>query len=189
MSVQDHRRKADLLLAQYTQATTTVEREQMGLDNARQKEQNCEQAQQVLQQVAEAVQNIAHAKIAGVVTRCLKAVFGDSAYEFQIIFERKRGKTEARLAFVRDGIEHDPTSSCGGGTVDVAAFALRLACLLLSRPRLRRVLILDEPFRYLSSSYREAVCAMLLEVSKELGVQIIQVTHSPELLAGKIIQL
>ena len=54
------------------------------------------EAQALVQTVAEAVQRKAHEQVASVVSRCLEAVFGTSAYEFKIDFQKARGKTEAR---------------------------------------------------------------------------------------------
>lgn len=147
-----------------------------------------EEAQQTIQAIAETVQEAAHDRIAGVVSRCLAAVF-DDPYEFRIKFERARGRTEARLTFVRDGMEVSPLEASGGGVVDVAAFALRLSCLMLARPARRRVVVLDEPFRFVSAGYRERVRAMLEGLSKDLDVQFIMVTHIEELAVGHVINV
>jgi len=147
------------------------------------------EAQRAVQRVAASCQDAAHAKIARVVTKCLRAVFGQDAYEFKIAFDRKRGKTEARLLFVRDGKEMDPLSSSGGGVVEVAAFALRLARLVLSRPRRRFFLCLDEPFRCVSAEYRERVNELVQSLSRELGVQFLLVTHIDEFATGKVVRL
>lgn len=146
------------------------------------------EAQQVLQQVAAGIQQKAHEQIASVVTRCLQAIF-DEPYEFRIHFERKRGRTEARLAFYRGGHEIDPMTASGGGVVDVAAFASRLACLMLARPKVRRLLVLDEPFKFLSVEYRPRLRELLLSLAKEMGVQIVLVTHMPELEIGRVVDL
>lgn len=90
------------------------------------------------------------------------------------------------MVFIRDGQEIDPMSASGGGVIDVAAFALRLACLLLATPRPRRLLVLDEPFRFVSAKYRPKIRALLLQLSEELGVQIILVTHITELQIGTV---
>jgi DNA repair exonuclease SbcCD ATPase subunit len=145
-------------------------------------------AQEILQLVAQAVQQQAHEKLSAVVTKCLESVF-DDPYEFKIEFERKRGRTEASLRFVRRELDADPLSSTGGGVVDVAAFALRVACLMLHRPRLSKVVILDEPFKFVSAQYREGVRSMLEELAGDLGIQIIMVSHIEELETGKIIEL
>lgn len=175
-------------LAEYRTARATCVAEKDALKSAQASLTDAEEAQKILQLVAQTVQQQAHDRIAGVVSRCLESVFEDP-YEFRIVFEQKRGKTDARLVFMHDGQEVDPMTASGGGVVDVAAFALRLSCLMLSRPPLRRVLILDEPMKFVSERYRDRVRGMLEMLSSELGVQIIYVTHMNELQTGTIIQL
>jgi DNA repair exonuclease SbcCD ATPase subunit len=63
------------------------------------------------------------------------------------------------------------------GAVDVASFALRIASWSMARPRTDNVIILDEPFRFLSENYQERASNMLREVSQKLGIQLIIVTH------------
>lgn len=166
----------------------SVEKEERALEDIKASALHAQTAQDLLQRLAQAVQQQAHQRIAGVVSSCLKAVF-DDPYELKISFERKRGRTEAQLKFVRRELELDPCSGSGGGTIDVAAFALRLACIMLHRPTLSRVIVMDEPFKFVSAQYRENVRAMLQELSKDMGVQIIFVTHIEELETGKVIQL
>lgn len=146
------------------------------------------EAHEIIQLVAQAVQQEAHSQIAGVVSRCMEAVF-DEPYEFKINFDRKRGRTEAALTFVREDLEVDPLTASGGGVVDVASFALRLACLVLARPQIRRLLCLDEPFRFVSKDYRPRVRALMEGLAKEMNVQIIQVTHIDELRCGTVVEL
>lgn len=90
---------------------------------------------------------------------------------------------------MRDGIELDPMSSTGGGVVDVASFALRIAALLMQKPAGRLLLILDEPFRFVSEEYRDRVKDLVEELSKELGIQFIIVTHMKELQCQKIVEI
>lgn len=187
--IRGYRRKLDRLLAQHDQAAAQVHRERQALKEAKGRVKTLLQAQQIVQVVAESVQKSAHAQIASVVTRCLQAVFGEEAYVFKIHFERKRGKTEARLVFERDGQDRDPLDATGGGVVDVAAFALRLACLVLTRPQRRQLLCLDEPFRHLSREYRPAVRELLQVLAKEMHVQFVIVTHAPDLACGKVVEL
>lgn len=161
------------------------------LRKAEQKLRTVLQARDLAQRVAEAVQTEAHRQVADVVGRCLETVFGDRAYRLRIAFERKRGKTEARLQFVRDGLVLDePLRQGGGGQVDVAAFALRLSALLLAQPRKRKLLVLDEPFRNLHGEQYEAnVGGMLLALARDLGVQIVMATDEPWLEVGTVIRL
>src|ERR1700748_1657063 len=81
----------------------SLEDEETELENAKKHHANCVKAQEILQHLAQAVQQQAHQKIAEVVTSCFEAVF-DDPYSFHIEFERKRGKTEARLKFKRGGL-------------------------------------------------------------------------------------
>lgn len=163
------------------EAKSELKQQQKHLETAR-------EAQAVLQAVAQSIQQKAHERIAAVVSRCLSTVFADP-YEFKIEFEQKRGKTEARLLFVRDGMEVEPRSAAGGGVVDVAAFALRLAALMLSSPQPRKILILDEPFKMLSRPHRPMMRALIETLAEEMGVQFLIITHDKELTTGNIIEI
>ena len=172
------------------QTATTLVLEQAKTEKllADQKLVTSTEARRVLQAVAQSIQQTVHGKIAGVVSRCLSLIF-DEPYEFRINFVQKRNKTEAELVFVRDGNEIDPMTASGGGVVDVTSFALRLACLMLARPATRRVIVLDEPFKFVSAEYRGRVRDMLLELAEQMGIQFIMVTHVRELECGKVIRI
>lgn len=101
-----------------------------------------------------------------------------------------RGRTQANLQLLKDGnVITDPANEDSGGVLDVAAFALRLSCLVMHKPVLQRVLILDEPFRFVSAKYRPRIKGLLIRLSKEFEVQIVQVTHQPEYMIGKVVEL
>lgn len=186
--LQEEKQLIDRMLLQEDHLQKTVAEESKELKSAILNLKHTQDAQEILQRLAQAVQEKAHKKISEVVTACLAAVF-DNPYEFHIEFERKRGKTEAKLRFRRNGLDVDPITSSGGGMIDVAAFALRVAALVLHRPRLSRVVVLDEPFRFVSAQYRENVRSMLEGLAKDMGIQIIMVTHIEELSTGKIIEI
>ena len=158
------------------------------LNETREQAQAAGEAQELAQHVAQVIQQKAHDQIARVVSRCLSAVF-DEPYEFRIHFERKRGRTEARLTFDRDGMEVDPMTASGGGVVDIASFALRLSCLILNKPPLRRAMVMDEPFRFVSEEFRDRVKALLETLSEEMKTQFVIVTHINELKMGKVIEI
>lgn len=144
-----------------------------------------EKAQAIIQELAATLQNHAQQKIAGVVSQCLK-VFGD--YQFRIDFEPKRGSTAATFMLSKDGIDIDPMDS-GGGHIDVIAFALRVAVLMARKPAAQPILFLDEPFKFVSANYRPIVGDLLEKLSDELDVQFVIVTHIPELMRGKVVEL
>ncbi|RKX63439.1 MAG: hypothetical protein DRP42_07630 [Tenericutes bacterium] len=182
------RKQADALVAARTAAHVTLKRCRDKVVAGEDELDAADEAQQIVQALAETVQEEAHDRIAGVVTRCLATVF-EEPYEFRIRFERARGRTEANLEFVRDGQAINPIDSSGGGVIDVAAFALRLSCLMLARPARRRAVVLDEPFKFVSADRRGAVRAMLEQLAVDLGMQFIMVTHIDELRCGSIVEV
>ena len=189
MTTQELREIVDEKRHRFRSAAETLDTELTALENAKQHEADLREAVKIAQQVAADVQAKAHKRIADVVSRSLSSVFGPDAPQFKIRFEQKRGKTEALLLLEQDGVEMDPLTATGGGVVDVAGFSLRLSCLMLSNPPLRRLIVVDEPFKHLSSDYRPAMRELLETLAQELNVQIIQVTHSEELVAGKVIHV
>jgi DNA repair exonuclease SbcCD ATPase subunit len=72
-------------------------------------------------------------------------------------------------------------TASGGGAVDVAAFALRIASWSMAQPHSRNTIILDEPLRFLSVDLQEKASTMIKEVSDKLGIQMILVTHNDTL--------
>lgn len=172
----------NILLAEIEDAKQNLEQSEEQLQNLQILLNKC-------QQVAEAIQQTAHHKIAAIVTQCLNVVF-DDPYEFEIVFERKRNKTEAHPIFRRNGcVIDDPVSASGGGVIDVASFALRLAAIILSRPSKRKLMVLDEPFKFVSKKYRQKISQVLHELCDGYGVQIIMVTHIDELKTGTICKI
>ncbi len=188
MNLVDTRKKCDQFLAEFRNARWRCRTEQEALDTIREKTENTKQAQAIIQEAAAFIQQQVHRQIADVVTRCLEAVF-DEPYSFNIRFESKRGRTEASLILERDGVEVDPMTAAGGGVVDVVAFALRLACLSLSHPPVRPLLVLDEPFKFVSAQYLPRVRLLLETLSKDMGVQILMVTHLEALRTGTVVEL
>lgn len=149
-----------------------------------------EEAQEAAQEVAEQVQQRAHKQIAGVVSRCLETVFFDEDYGFYIRFDKKRGRTEAVLIITKNGHEvEDPLNGDSGAVCEMAGFALRLSCLVLAKPKLRRLIVMDEPFKSMSAEYWQNTRLLLEGLSKDFGVQIIMVTHNPKLQTGKVVEL
>lgn len=182
------RKRADSALSEHRAAGLQLASAKKTVESCDANLRDSEEANKIVQAVAETIQEEAHERIAGVVSRCLAAVFAEP-YEFQIRFERARGRTEANLVFVRDGAAINPLDASGGGVVDVAAFALRLSSMMLARPAVRRTVILDEPFKFVSADRRLAVRAMLEGLAEDLGVQFIMVTHIEELRCGHVVEI
>lgn len=141
-----------------------------------------ERAQAVIQAVARQTQQELEYRIEEPVSLAQAAVY-DNPYKQLAEFKNTgRGTTECYLKFERDGNIINPFDGSGGGPVDISTYALRLGSLTLSRPRLRPVLLLDEPFRFVSKARMPYAGQMLKETADELGIQILMVTHIDELI-------
>lgn len=181
---------ADRAMSQHRLAKRAIANEKAALDSAEQRLEDLLDAQKILQHVAASIQTIAHKQITSIVTKALRTVFPDDGYKFRINFNRKRGKTEAQMVFVKNGIEIDPTTEDSGGVLDVAAFALRLSALLLSTPKRRRLLICDEGFKWVhGEDNRRRLSELLESLSKDLEIQMVFTTGTEWLRAGKIVEL
>ena len=186
------RQRIDAGLSRLALARKSFFREKAELIDARTHKANVEEALTLTQRVAQELQETAHKRIATIVSEAIAAVFADDpegSYEFKILFERKRNRTEARIAFFRDGKELDPIDDVGGGVLEVASFALRLSALLLANPPTRKIVVLDEPLAQLSREYQPVAAQLIERLSKELGVQILMVTHVPVLRIGTVVEV
>ena len=133
-------------------------------------------SQKLVQAVAEAVQSQLSSRIDDIVNLGLATCFPE--YTFEMKYVQSRGKTEVQfLVKDKDNII-DPLNQCGGGLVDVLCFCLRLSVYSISTTS--NVIILDEPFRFISRGLRNRVAELLSILSKKLGLQIIMVTHIDE---------
>jgi len=136
-----------------------------------------EMALEIVRQVGLATQRQLEFHLSEQVSLALEAVF-DTPYALKVKFLEKRGKTEAELLFARDDMVFSPLGNAGGGAIDVAAFALRVAYLSMRLDKkIRPVLLLDEPFaRLKGEDANRRALEMLQEVSHRLGLQIIVVS-------------
>lgn len=111
------------------------------------------------------------------VSLTLASIFPDP-YKLKIEFAEKRGKPEANLLYTRRSLETQPLGATGGGSIDVGAFALRVAYLTMRQDKkIRPVLILDEPFKGLKGKEaNKLVLDLLNTISHELKIQIIMIS-------------
>lgn len=139
-----------------------------------------EKAQVLIQKVAQETQELLRYQINDVVNTCINTVFPD-VYNFKIEFEVKRNKTEAKLIFTKNGHEVNPMEASGGGVVDMAALGLRIAAWSISN--FSDTIVIDEGFKFVSRDLQDRAATIMEEISKKLGIQIIQVSHSPDMIA------
>ena len=125
------------------------------------------------------------AKIDSLVSMAIKSVY-DRPFGFELVFEEKRNKTEARplIYEIVDGEKEyydDPENELGGGIVDICAFALRCVLWTMEKPRSRNVFVFDEPGKNLGSLIT-LFGQMLRETSHALKIQMIVITHDEQLI-------
>lgn len=157
--------------------------------NTKQK-RRVEQAIEIVKIVGLKTQQNLQFHISNISTMALDAVF-DRSYELIAEFVERRGRTECDLLLKTEDMTIDPLDSSGGGVVDVVSFALRVAAYSLQNPKVRPVLLLDEPFTHLSEQLFPKACELLRQISNELGVQMIVITHAEALMdcADKTFQI
>lgn len=143
------------------------------------KQKSLEEAQSFIQIIAKQTQEQLKFNISDIVNLALQTCFPNE-YDFDINFEIKRGRTEAQLVFKKDGIDVDPMEASGGGVVDLAAFALRISAWSLGHSD--NVIVLDEPFRFLSKDLQPRAGEIMQKLSKSLNLQMIVVTHANEII-------
>lgn len=137
-------------------------------------------ARWVLTEVAQQTQQRFQEKVDTLVTMAIRSVF-DRPFEFHLLFERKRNKMECK-PIIREGdrVYDDPEYDLGGGILDVISFAFRIVLWSLQNPRSRNVIILDEPMKNMGKLISLGG-QVLKEISHQLNLQLIIVTHDEEL--------
>ena len=127
------------------------------------------------------------AKVEHNLTAALRAIFLDPSMEFKIDIHEKRSVLQAEFMVAWDTpkgrAEQDPLVAKGGSVVDVVTTGLRLVFLKSHQPAKRPILMLDEPGKYLDVDRRERYGNWIAQISHQLGIQVVMVTHDPELKA------
>ena len=176
MKLKEIRTKLERLKGQYSQIENDIEKSEKMIKKKTKKLHRYEKAKEIIREVGIKTQQQLQFHISDITSLALEAVFKDP-YKLEIEFVQRRNKTECDIYFIRDGNRIDPLSSSGGGAVDVAAFALRIASWSLERPHSRNTIILDEPFKHLKGvEDNKKAIQMLKTLSHQLNLQIIMVS-------------
>jgi DNA repair exonuclease SbcCD ATPase subunit len=135
-----------------------------------------EKAHVIVREVGIRTQEQLQYHISDITSLALEAVFNDP-YNLTVEFVQRRNKTECDLYFVRKDEKVDPVSASGGGAVDVASFALRIASWNMLHPKTRNVMLLDEPFKHLKGvDANQRVLNMINEISRKMKLQVIMIS-------------
>lgn len=126
-------------------------------------------------------------RLTDLATEALRVVFDDPSLALVVRSVERRGVAEADIVLRRGGLETDPLDGNGGGMVaDISAMLRLIMVRMLTRRGLAPLLLLDEPFAALSAGHREAMADTLEAVGESLGIQIVTVTHAPEMVRGVV---
>jgi len=175
-----YRRRLDMLIAHRQIQEQGIQKEEQLRRTSVKLLKQAEKAKEVIREVGIRTQQQIQYHISDVTSLAMQAVFPDP-YTLEVEFIQRRNKTECDIYFARNGNRVDPLNASGGGVVDVASLALRVASWSLMSPRTRGTIIQDEPMRFVSSDLQERAGEMVAEISKKLGLQFIMITHEESL--------
>jgi len=162
--------------------TNTLQSTEQRIKTLEENELTISQASIFLQSLSDTTRIQVIERISKLVTELLQTV-KDPNLEFRMNLGVERSQADLKF-FVVDklsGKEFDALESMGGGVVDLIALGLRVSLLVLWKPKLARILILDETLKYVSVSDQELASEFIRKLSEQLGLQIIFISHSKTL--------
>lgn len=134
----------------------------------------------LLTKLGETAQNQAKERLEEMVTRGLQVIFG-TELSFHVVQSVKANQpvTEFLISSQYEGrtVDTSVMDARGGGMAAVTGYMIRLVVLLLT-PKARRILFLDETFRFVSKEFEGRLADFLAEVAERANVQHVLVTHS-----------
>lgn len=141
-------------------------------------EHTAEQVAALLQTYSEQEQAELHARIEGLVTQGLQAVFGEEL-GFRMQPGNERGQATLRFSVTGHGVETDVLEARGGGLAAVIGFLLRVIVTALHPAQPRRFFVLDETFGMVSAGFQEELGRFIRRLCDEADLQVLLVTHAP----------
>ena len=112
------------------------------------------------------------------VTEALTSIF-EKDIRFNIKLYSYRNEPAIDVSVIENNLEVDPQKSCGGGLNDIISFVIKIIFIYLKKSS--RIIILDEPLKFLSRDYIEQSSNFIRDISKRMNIQIILVSHKPDL--------
>jgi len=149
------------------------------IKEARDKESLLAVAEGALSSLISQATSLSTVKLNSLVTEGIRYVFDDMDLIFESSVVRSRGKTAVKFELFENGKSVPILSSYGGGVVVVISVLLRI--LVIMALKLRRVLLLDESLSHLSVQYVPKASSLLKVLARDLGFEIVMVTHSEEM--------
>jgi hypothetical protein len=114
------------------------------------------------------------------VSQALKTVFGEE-YSFELESRFSRNQPEMEMYVVENGVRYSPKDEKGGAIVDIVSFSSRIVSWVILEPKTQNTILLDEPFRCLYKDTLPLLAQLMQDISDELGIQFLYITHEKEL--------
>jgi len=141
-----------------------------------------EKASLFLQTLSDETRQMIIDKISSIVTDALKKVLDKNlAFEMQLSTERNQADIKFLVKDLTMNKSYEILNSFGGGLADIVSFPLRVSLLLKWSPQLSRILIMDETFKAVDVTNQAFLGEFVRQLSEKLNLQILLITHSPEL--------
>jgi hypothetical protein len=176
MQTERLRRELEQLKGKRNQIISDIEMMEKKIDGHVQKKSTYEEAREILNNLIEQLQQNLQHNISELGTLAIETVFEDP-YKLVVEFVRRRNKMECDIYFLNVDEQRVEPKYGGGGALDIASFALRIASWSMYKPRLRNVLILDEPGKHIKGQQANLnALKMIKELSEKQGLQIIMVS-------------
>lgn len=118
--------------------------------------------------------------VANLVSAGVQDVF-DADWTVDFIEETKAGSKSLDIVLRQGNITAAVPDGVGGGVAQVIAVLIQIAMVYLLRSQVAQVIFLDESLSHLARAYQPAAARVLKQVSKDLGIQIVLIAHSDEL--------
>ena len=176
------RERLNELLAEKRVANKRLEILEKDLAKIENKISELNEAQVIFQTAAKIMYGSLSSKLGDIVTEGLNIIFPEAGYRFIIEFIERRSTIECDLYLLdQDDKRLDPLTSVGGGVADVISMLLRCTYIILN-PSFAKVLIADEPFRFVDRERIPEAALFLRKICENFGLQVIVITHIPELM-------
>ena len=114
-------------------------------------------------------------------TSAIQYALKDESIEMKIVEKDYRDSiaSDVRIANKETGLETPIKGAKGGGISDIVNTAIRIGIIKSFRdPSIDGPIILDEPYKQLSSEYQPAIAEFLLKITTDFDRQIILSTHN-----------
>jgi len=137
----------------------------------------------ILNSLTTASQQMLKDRLEGIVSYALSRVF-DREFKFCVEFRQSRSNVIVEFKLASQETGWDPVElqdARGGGVCEIVGFIIRLVFLLYLKKDQRQIMVLDEPFRWVSAQYVDNLMELIRELVAKTGFQFVLVTHDERL--------